>query len=416
MDMTGLPLAALVVLAAYLVGAVPFGYVVARSRGVDIFQHGSGNIGATNVGRVLGKKFGVLVFLLDFAKGALPTAVAAGLAGRAADFPPDTLPVAAGLAAFLGHLFPIYLRFRGGKGVATGAGVVAVLLPLPTVGAFLAWLAVLCLTRYVSLASVVAAVSLAVVRLAVTPRPFAAAHLTLTAFCVVAAGLVVLRHRSNLARLARGTENHLPESPAMLQFTKVLHVLAVGLWFGSAVFFSFVAALVLFHTFESLGNVPADQRPTWVPVAEPFDKEKGTRLAGAAVGPLFPWYFLIQGVCGLLALATALPWSRAKPSARVHRVRTAVLLLAMLTVVAGWPLVQHVSDLRAARYAADPAVAEAARAAFGRWHAYSLLLNMVTIGLATVAMALTAWLPAAPGAAATPKPREEESAASPAAM
>src|SRR5262245_15889454 len=164
--MSGLPLAALVVLAAYLVGAVPFGYLVARARGVDIFQHGSGNIGATNVGRVLGRKFGVLVFLLDFAKGALPAAVAAGLAGRAGNLPPDTLPVAAGLAAFLGHLFPVYLRFHGGKGVATGAGVVAVLLPLPAAGALVAWVVVLCLTRYVSLASVVAAGSLAVVRLA----------------------------------------------------------------------------------------------------------------------------------------------------------------------------------------------------------------------------------------------------------
>src|SRR5438132_4042673 len=94
---------------SYLVGAVPFGYLVARWRGVDIFRHGSGNIGATNVGRVLGGRFGVLVFVLDFAKGAVPTAVAAWLAGRPGEvraaLPPGTLPVAAGLAAFLGHLF-----------------------------------------------------------------------------------------------------------------------------------------------------------------------------------------------------------------------------------------------------------------------------------------------------------------------
>src|SRR5436305_2997890 len=122
---------ALVWLGAYLVGAIPFGYLVARWRGVEIFQAGSCNIGATNVGRILGKKFGILVFLLDFAKGALPVAVA--LAIKSAAKPWDLidrgwLEVGAGLAAFLGHLYPVYLRFRGGKGVVNGAGVVGVLL------------------------------------------------------------------------------------------------------------------------------------------------------------------------------------------------------------------------------------------------------------------------------------------------
>src|SRR5829696_5575778 len=114
-------------LAAYLVGAVPFGYLVARSRGVDIFAAGSGNIGATNVGRVLGRKFGLLAFALDFLKGVVP-ALAATLLSRQVkpDLPADTLGVTAGVMAFLGHLFPVYLRFRGGKGVATGAGVVVV--------------------------------------------------------------------------------------------------------------------------------------------------------------------------------------------------------------------------------------------------------------------------------------------------
>src|SRR5947209_1202304 len=121
----------LTLLLAYLLGAIPFGYLIARWRGLDIFRHGSGNIGATNVGRVLGRRFGVLVFLLDFGKGALPTLIA-NLIGRdeagdlAETLGPNGLGVAAGLAAFLGHLFPVYLRFRGGKGVATGAGVVAV--------------------------------------------------------------------------------------------------------------------------------------------------------------------------------------------------------------------------------------------------------------------------------------------------
>src|SRR5438094_5459757 len=105
------------VLLSYLVGAVPFGYAVARWRGVDIFQHGSGNIGATNVGRILGRRFGILVFLLDFAKGALPTALALAAADALGIEPPSVLGVAAGLAAFLGHLYPVYLGFRGAKGV-----------------------------------------------------------------------------------------------------------------------------------------------------------------------------------------------------------------------------------------------------------------------------------------------------------
>src|SRR5580693_21429 len=106
-----------VVMTSYLVGGVPFGYLVGRWRGVDIFQHGSGNIGATNVGRVLGGRFGILVFVLDLGKGVLPTLAGLGLARAFSIEPHVLLGVAAGLAAFAGHLFPVYLRFRGGKGV-----------------------------------------------------------------------------------------------------------------------------------------------------------------------------------------------------------------------------------------------------------------------------------------------------------
>src|SRR5262249_4008423 len=115
-------LVALTAVPAYLIGSVPFGYLVAKWRGIDIFRYGSGNIGATHVGRVLGKSYGLLVFLLDFLKGAIPVAAARALTPADIDLPSQTLPVTAGIAAFLGHLLPIYLRFRGGKGVATGAG------------------------------------------------------------------------------------------------------------------------------------------------------------------------------------------------------------------------------------------------------------------------------------------------------
>src|SRR5438552_11790103 len=189
---------------SYLLGAVPFGYLIARSRGVDIFHAGSGNIGATNVGRVLGRKFGLFVFVLDFLKGAVPVALTR-------HFLPDVpwAAVAAGLAAFVGHLFPVYLRFRGGKGVATGAGVVTVLVPGPTLGALLAWLLVVSVSRYVSLASLAAVAALCVLRLLLTTEPFQRDNLTLTIFCFVAAALVVLRHRSNIARLLRGNETQI---------------------------------------------------------------------------------------------------------------------------------------------------------------------------------------------------------------
>jgi acyl-phosphate glycerol 3-phosphate acyltransferase len=385
--MTALGVFGLTLLASYLLGAIPFGYLIARARGVDILRQGSGNIGATNVGRVLGRRLGFLVFFLDFAKGALPAAIASGLAKQFTfDLPAHALEVSAGLAAFLGHLFPVYLHFRGGKGVATGAGVVVVLLPVPALGALLTWLALVCVSRYVSLGSLAAAVVLCALRLGLTPAPFAADNLILTLFCFVAVALVFLRHRSNLTRLLRGSENRLKDTPAMLQLSKTLHVLALGLWFGSAVFFTFVVALVIFNTFESLATNPQD-RPAWLP--ESFTKEKGTQLAGLAVGPIFPWYFLLEGICGLLAVATALSWFGSEAQATVHKVRFYVLTLALVTVIVGWPIAQKVSALRVARYAADAA----ATADFATWHLYSLLLNFITVGLVTVAMALAARLP-----------------------
>jgi acyl-phosphate glycerol 3-phosphate acyltransferase len=418
------------ILAAYLVGAVPFGYLVARWRGVDIFQAGSGNIGATNIGRILGKRFGVLVFLLDFAKGALPTAAALAvkrLAEPAAqgELPLLGLEVFAGLAAFLGHVFPIYIHFHGGKGVATGAGVVTVLLPLPALGAIATWLVLVAAFRYVSLASLAAALALLALHLATADRPFAGRDGILTAFCLLAAALVFLRHRGNLARLLRGEENRIRETTAMQLLAKTIHVLALGLWFGAAVFFSFVVAPSLFASFEAAAELPRDQRPVWFPAAERFTgetvrKEQGTRAAGFAVGPLFAYYFLLQGICGFTAVLTALGWSRAEPGSRVHRLRLLVLLAALMTVLVGWPLERKVTELRAERHdAADAALkapqdtqlaalAQEKRAEFGRWHLYSLGLNLLTILLVGVGMALAARLPTdRPAAAAS------DSAASP---
>jgi acyl-phosphate glycerol 3-phosphate acyltransferase len=203
----------IVALTAYLIGSIPFGYLVARACGVDIFAHGSGNIGATNVGRVLGRPYGVLVFVLDFIKGAVPTLLAKWITHMPGIYDGvlerDALAVIAGSAAFLGHLYPIYLRLHGGKGVATGAGVVSVLVPLPALGALGVWLLVLAVTRYVSLASMLAALTICVLRLIRTPEPFAPQPRVLTAFCIAAAALIVFRHRANIIRLLQGTEPRL---------------------------------------------------------------------------------------------------------------------------------------------------------------------------------------------------------------
>src|SRR5262245_30633778 len=412
--MTVLAIGSLILLVSYLFGALPFGYLVARWRGVDIFHEGSGNIGATNVGRVLGHRFGILVFLLDFGKGALPTAVASWIAARPEFdlglFPGrDALPVGAGLAAFLGHLFPVYLRFRGGKGVATGAGVVAVLLPAPALGALLVWVAILCALRIVSLASLVAAVTLCALRFALTAHPLAADHRLLTLFCLLAAGLVIARHRANIGRLLQGTESQLQDTANMRLIGKIIHVLALGLWFGSVVFFTFVVAPNVFNTFLPIGEQNRADRPNWFPLPEQFDKdlanwqqgdpplfrsprelghEQGLRAAFAAVGPMFDWYFLIQGACGLLAVATALSWSRAEPRNRVDQIRTFILLLALVTVLIGWPLERKVAELSTTRNAAVDAVLQSSQPSaamiqdasakvhdFIRWHLYSLFLN-----------------------------------------
>jgi acyl phosphate:glycerol-3-phosphate acyltransferase len=412
--MSGALFLAVVAIVAYLVGAVPFGYLVARARGVDILSHGSGNIGATNVGRVLGRRYGILVFLLDFTKGALPALVAGALTPD--DLPREWSQVTAGIAAFLGHLFPIYLGFRGGKGVATGAGVVAVLAPAPTACALLAWATVVAATRYVSLASLVAAAVLCGLRVVVTPQPWSGPAGVVTVFCLIAATLVGVRHRANIGRLLQGTENRLKESASMNSLAKTLHVLAVGLWFGSAVFFTGMG-LVVFGTFEQITTAPAAERPAWLPAPalydqprpsprfpDPLRKEQGNRVAGAVVGPLFPIYFGLQAVCAAVATLTAFRWwgvARAAAKARV-----AVLLLALACVAGGWILEQKVSDLRVPRDEKTDEVlatrspsealiaeAEAARRVFVQWHLASVLLNLVTAGLVTVAMALVARLP-----------------------
>ncbi len=198
----------LAVLAGYLIGAIPFGYLVARAfKGIDIRTAGSGNIGATNVGRVLGRGYGWAVLILDLLKGYLPVLLLPKLTAETSSEVSPDLAVLVGLAAIIGHTFPMYLKFRGGKGVATSLGVVLALDPISCALAVLVFVLVVLGTRYVSLGSLVGAAGFAVAHFVRTPNPIRREHIAMTLFTVAVAGLMVVRHRSNIARLRQGTEN-----------------------------------------------------------------------------------------------------------------------------------------------------------------------------------------------------------------
>jgi len=203
----------ILIIVAYLLGSVPFGLIIARAHGKDLRSIGSGNIGATNLSRAVGKNWAYLCFLLDAAKGLLPVAIAV----RFISSPPTVaelfLALAVGCAAILGHIFPIYVKFKGGKGVATSFGVALGLWPYYTICAavaFLIWLVVLLLWRYVSLASITASVAfpLTLVLMIKLMRGWDFANLWPLLIAAVAIPImVVLRHRENIKRLIAGTES-----------------------------------------------------------------------------------------------------------------------------------------------------------------------------------------------------------------
>ena len=200
MATASLTFAALVVVAAYLVGAVPFGWLLGRlAGGMDVRRVGSGNIGATNVARSLGPWAGILTLALEGGKGAAAVWGAGRLTGQ------PGVAMAAGLAAVAGHVFPVYLRFRGGKGVSTGLGAFLVLDPGATLGAGVLFLAVVAATRRVSAGSILAAASLSVILLFRQATP----ALILTG--LVSSLLIIFRHAENIRRLFSGTEPKLGE-------------------------------------------------------------------------------------------------------------------------------------------------------------------------------------------------------------
>jgi acyl phosphate:glycerol-3-phosphate acyltransferase len=192
---------------SYLLGSIPSGFIIGRFAGVDIRTHGSGNMGATNVLRTLGKPYGYSVFLFDALKGFLAVWLG-GFIARQSLFTRgyvDWFSILAALACVLGHMFPVWLKFKGGKGVATSAGTMLGLAPLATLIAAFVWIIVFELTRYVSLASVAATISLPTA-LGILLALHFGHSLPIFWVALVLAGIICWRHRSNFVRLVRGTE------------------------------------------------------------------------------------------------------------------------------------------------------------------------------------------------------------------
>lgn len=200
--------ALLIALGAFLLGSIPTGYLVARAKGIDIRQHGSGNIGATNVFRTLGKPLGVLVFVIDALKGFAAVWLASRLGSGS-----DWSGIIAAVAAIAGHNYTPWLGFKGGKGIATSAGVLIALMPWAVLAIALVWFAVFFATRYVSLASISAAAALPA---AVGALWFygCGGSAPLLGFSVLIAALAIWRHRSNIERLMAGTEHRFDRKPS----------------------------------------------------------------------------------------------------------------------------------------------------------------------------------------------------------
>ena len=187
----------ILILAAYLLGAVPFGLLIAKTKGVDIRREGSGNIGATNVFRVIGKGWGIFTFMLDALKGFVPAFFFPLIAAT-----DPASGVLFGFAAILGHSFPVYLKFKGGKGVATSAGMLLGVAPLAVGIGFACWTICMVISRYVSLSSILAAVAVAITAW-IDPKTILPVDVALT----VLSALVIWLHRANIRRLLNGTES-----------------------------------------------------------------------------------------------------------------------------------------------------------------------------------------------------------------
>jgi len=198
---------AVVLIGSYLLGSIPFGYLAGRIARIDIRNCGSGNVGATNVIRTLGKSYGYPVFALDFLKGFGAVKISIMIATRAQSewTSPEMFGIVAAISSVLGHSFPVWLGFKGGKGVATSAGALFALAPIATLVGVAIWILTFWLTRYVSVASIAAAAALPlIILISIWLSRTSGRLLFYSSVCLAA--VVIWRHRSNLSRLMRGTE------------------------------------------------------------------------------------------------------------------------------------------------------------------------------------------------------------------
>jgi len=212
------------IIAAYLLGSIPFGVIIANAHGKDLRSIGSGNIGATNVARALGRKWAYICFLLDVLKGFVPVFVTMLFAKSSSAYSQAEqvvfiwLWLAVGIAAILGHIFPLYLKFKGGKGVATSLGVALGLWPYYTICALFSfgiWVVVVLIWRYVSLASIVASIAFPIVLITAILLKSNWSFINLWPLLIAATAIplmVIIRHRENIKRLLVGTESRILKS------------------------------------------------------------------------------------------------------------------------------------------------------------------------------------------------------------
>jgi glycerol-3-phosphate acyltransferase PlsY len=193
-------------LLAYLIGGIPNSYIAGRLRGIDIREHGSGNVGATNALRVLGTKTGVIVMLLDAFKGIVAILLGSYLVKLGGSEASQLIQITLGLSAIVGHVFSIYLKFKGGKGVATAAGVYGFMTPYSFLIALLVFIFVVWRSRYVSLGSILAATTLMIAEIVRNVmHDFEYKYILI--FTVLVCGFIIIKHKSNISRLMKGNEN-----------------------------------------------------------------------------------------------------------------------------------------------------------------------------------------------------------------
>lgn len=200
-------MAVAVVVLSYLLGSIPFGLLLGFMAGKDIRQEGSRNIGATNLWRVCGWKLGLAGFLFDFAKGLGAVLVFGGMFSTGLAQPYQAILAAVG--AVIGHNYPVWLRFKGGKGVATSAGAVAGLMWAPFAAAMAVFIVTVAVSHYISLGSMLASLALVAACLVLLPHPLGV-DLPLLVLAVLLAGMLIFRHRQNIGRIIAGTENRFP--------------------------------------------------------------------------------------------------------------------------------------------------------------------------------------------------------------